>query len=586
MKPNYLTVLLLLFSFISLSLISTVSAKSNPVIYIYVTPGVSFYAGANATISCGQYLGDAGANLKLYRDIYEVANGTATSYPPVAEYAHLLPGHYIYTCIYVESANYNTYAVYQEVTSVGLEQAVTVTILPTSEVIYGTQTTAGCVRYSGYADSILALYRNNTFIASGTTSSYPPAQETKVLDAGGYHYRCDASGSEIYMNASSPLTAGNLKVNKKMPSISISMSPSGIICENNSITVSCSRIDGNLTEPLTLYRDGEVVATGITSPQSEITVLNPTGIYNYTCAVAGSSNWYGATESTFIGNGSYLINSNISSVDNVLVMNGDPYSNFATSNYLEYGHDTVGAIRSYIKFDLSPFPFNSVTAATLQLYQSGYLEAPAGFVVYEVLDDGVNDGWQQDTITYDNQPCGSGQTTFNASCNSTHSTDIKDLTAESYVNISVTEFANRAFKRSSKSFTLVITNLTQEGLSGDNRNLFTSSRNGSTYAPVLYLEINGSCASNIIIPQNITAETFTNKFMTLMVSSQGAVLIIITFLSAIIAKIFNEELSLYITSALIFICGILTFFPLWIGLTGSIFGAIVAIMLGKKGVSD
>jgi len=59
-------------------------------------------------------------------------------------------------------------------------------------------------------------------------------------------------------------------------------------------------------------------------------------------------------------------------------------------------------------------------------------------------------------------------------------------------------------------------------------------------------------------------------------------LIIITFISATMVKIFNEEISLYITSALIFICGTLNFFPLWIAYVGSIFGIIIAILAYTK----
>jgi len=586
MKPNYLTALLLLFSFISLSLISTVSALE-PSITIAISPGVNFQAGEVSVASCARVAGNASSVLTLYRDGLLIVSGTSS---PQSEQTTLPVGLYNYTCTIDATYDYTAKTTQQYVTAIGYTPSIALSASPSFTFTYGQSSTVCCARIAGDPNSALTLFREGTGtgsypVAQGTTS---PQCESTILDADYYNYTCYIGAYGSWMNKSSKAV---VQVDKKMPSIAISASPGVTICENTNVTVSCARIDGNLTSTLTLYRDDVIVASGITSPQSVTEYLDLFGVYNYNCSIDSSVNWHGRSTSLIIKNSSNIhstLNLNTTFMDNIGVWNGDPESEFLQPDYLVYGHDTVGAIRSYVKFNLSTWSADSITTATLRLYQSKYLDVPANtLVVYEVLDDGVNDGWKQETINWNNQPCGSGQTTFNASCNSTPSTDMKSLAAESYVNISVTEFADRALTRGSKSFTLIITNLTQEGMAGDKRNYFTSSRNGSTYTPVLYLDYTPpECISNIIIPQNITAGTFPAKFMNLMVSSQGAVLIIITFLSAIIAKIFNEELSLYITSALIFSCGILQFFPLWIGLTGSIFGAIVAIMLGKKGVSD
>lgn len=583
MKPNYLTVLLLLFSFISLSLISNVSATL-PSITVSVSPGVNFQAGTNSTTSCARVVGNASSILTLYRDGLPIVSGTSS---PQYETTNLPVGLYNYTCHISATPDYEQRSSSQWVTSIGYTPSIALSASPSFTFTYGQSSTVCCARIAGDPNSMLTLFREGTGIgsyavATGTSS---PQCETTLLDADYYNYTCYVGAYGSWSNKSSKVV---VQVDKKTPSIAISASPGVTICENTNVTVSCARIDGNFTSTLTLYRDGIVVASGTSSPQSITEYLDLIGIYNYNCSIDSSVNWYGRSTSLIISNSSDIhstLNLNTTFMDNIGVWNGDPESEFLQPNYLVYGHDTAGAIRSYIKFNLSTWSANSITTATLRLYQSGYLEVPANtLVVYEVLDDGVSDGWKQEAINWNNQPCGSGQGSFNASCNSTPSTDMKSLTAESYINISVTEFADRAFARGSKSFTLVITNLTQESLAGDKRNYFASSRNGSIYSPVLYLDYTPpSCISNIIIPQNITAGTFPAKFMNLMVSSQGAVLIIITFISAMVAKIFNEELSLYVTSALIFICGLLTFFPLWIGLTGSIFGAIVGIMIGKKG---
>ena len=74
------------------------------------------------------------------------------------------------------------------------------------------------------------------------------------------------------------------------PSISVTFSPSSTVAYPTSTTASCSRVAGDPSSTITLYRDGTSVSSGTSSPRSEIITLQ-TGIYNYTCMVSAAGNY-------------------------------------------------------------------------------------------------------------------------------------------------------------------------------------------------------------------------------------------------------------------------------------------------------
>lgn len=199
-------------------------------------------------------------------------------------------------------------------------------------------------------------------------------------------------------------------------------------------------------------------------------------------------------------------------MDNSWVGQGGPNSNHVDL-ILRTVSDNGGGIRSYVKVNLTAAGLSpiSIQSTIIQLYQSGANNWNGNNVdVYEVNSTAANDIWNQNQVTWNNQPCGSTVATFNSSCNSTPSTFVTINGAEKYYNFTITDLSQRALSRGSNSFTLVFTNLTSEQAS-DQKEDFASSRNSSTYSPIVYITYTGGSssppiASTIIInsPTNTT----------------------------------------------------------------------------------
>jgi len=192
-----------------------------------------------------------------------------------------------------------------------------------------------------------------------------------------------------------------------------------------------------------------------------------------------------------------VINTNTSAVNNSWVQNGVPNTNHATdsqNNVIQVLTDSAGDMEGYIKFNLTSLNVASINSAILSLYATD-AHRSTNPAMYEIIDDASNDAWLQNTITYNNQPCGGSMA--NGNCNTTAGNPEKYYpVANHYNNYTITSLANRALNRNSKTFTVVIYN-TSGGFSGDTWMDFASSRNSSTYAPLLYLDYLSAGTLNI-----------------------------------------------------------------------------------------
>jgi len=253
-----------------------------------VSPGSTVTYPTETTASCARTSGDSASTIYIYRNGTLKASGTT----PQSEIATLPAGTYNYTCVIGATTNYSQVTSVNNIVTVSQSGSMTLTIFltPSAFVAYGTSTTAqgnGCPT-TGADDVTCKLYRNNSLVATYPTVSF----ETITLGAGNYSYIYNSTGGQNYTSATS--SASTLSVNKIAPSISVSLSPSSSVNYPTQTTASCSRVAGDSGSLLTLYRNGTQVASGTSSPQSEIITL-PYGGYNYTCTINATQNYTAAS---------------------------------------------------------------------------------------------------------------------------------------------------------------------------------------------------------------------------------------------------------------------------------------------------
>jgi len=91
----------------------------------------------------------------------------------------------------------------------------------------------------------------------------------------------------------------NYTINKASGGVSFSLSTASQVNYPTETNASCIRTAGDSTSTITLYRNGSQVASGTTSPQSEVATLAG-GIYNYTCVIPATQNYTEATSASNI----------------------------------------------------------------------------------------------------------------------------------------------------------------------------------------------------------------------------------------------------------------------------------------------
>jgi len=281
------------FSSISGQNWTSASASNITLIVNKATQGTSFSVSPSATVtyptsttaSCARTSGDSSSTITIYRNSTSKSSGTSS---PQSETATLGAGKYNYTCVVGSTANYSEATSVENIVTVSAAGTISlsITLSPSAFEAFGTSTTAqgnGCPTSSDASDVVCKLYRNDSLVATSPTTS-----ETITLGAGNYSYVYNTTGGVNYSSATS--SAFILSVNPITPSLSVTFSPSSTNTYPTQTTASCSRVAGDPSSTLTLYRNGTQVASGTSSPQSETATLGA-GNYNYTCTISSTQNY-------------------------------------------------------------------------------------------------------------------------------------------------------------------------------------------------------------------------------------------------------------------------------------------------------
>ena len=117
--------------------------------------------------------------------------------------------------------------------------------------------------------------------------------------------------------------------------------------------------------------------------------------------------------------GSYVFNDTNGFVDDTYVVYLHNTTNYGTYNVVDVYSDTVSSnyMRTYLKINLSSIPdSDTVTSALL------YLRAIQGQDNFNVTVNGMSyDNWNQTTVTWTNQPCGTVLNNLSANCSNSFS---------------------------------------------------------------------------------------------------------------------------------------------------------------------
>jgi hypothetical protein len=252
--------------------------KITPSLSVSISPGASVNYPNQTTTSCSRVAGDSGSLLTLYRNGTQVASGTSS---PQSEVITLPAGGYNYTCTINATQNYTAASSANNNLIVSKTNADVIISPSTQSITYGTSVLQYCSSKSG---TTCKLYRNSVDITSQNNTNI-------VLAAATYNYVANISDTSNYTNAQNSST---LTVNRATPSLSVGLSPSSTVTYPNETTASCSRVSGDSSSTLTLFRNGTQVASGTSSPQSEISTL-AVGLYNYSCTISLTENYTAGT---------------------------------------------------------------------------------------------------------------------------------------------------------------------------------------------------------------------------------------------------------------------------------------------------
>lgn len=136
-------------------------------------------------------------NISSQNTITMLMNGTpvSTQVGQTIEYNDDLPAEiYNFTCIYAQTQNYSMAVRNYDLT---LNQGTpSLTVGPTSTLMYPAQTETGCQKVSADASSVMALLLNGTTVAGGATTTIN--QTALTLGAATYNYTCGIAASENF----------------------------------------------------------------------------------------------------------------------------------------------------------------------------------------------------------------------------------------------------------------------------------------------------------------------------------------------------------------------------------------------------
>jgi hypothetical protein len=245
---------------------------------LYVIDKLSQNLSVNASPSSAVLYGTS-VTIEGFGNITEgvmLMNGSPVSNPYIST---LAGGVYNFSWSVVGDENHTTNSTEILVTVNPLSQPLTLTVSPSSTIVYGT-----AVNVSGAGNLTEALlYRNGTLVANN---------ELVVLSAGVYNFTWNNSGSENYTaNSTSVLVT----VDKASSLATLVVYPSSPIVFGTASNFSCSL---NISFAPSLYRD----TVDITA-ENNVFVVRPVGSWLVNCTWAGNENYTGSEQTT-----TYVIN--------------------------------------------------------------------------------------------------------------------------------------------------------------------------------------------------------------------------------------------------------------------------------------
>jgi hypothetical protein len=308
--------------------------------YVPSISGLTTYPTSPTTYSPGQNyqfnatITDTGSGLSQIIFEFNGANYTDASHSGNVYYKTLTdltanPSGYSYRWYANDSANqWSSSSIQSYVIN---KASPSISVAPLTSVTYGTATQTGCQRDSGDSSSTLTLYRNNSQVASDTTS--PINESSIVLAAGTYNYTCTISETQNYTFGYS---LNNYRtVDKAALTGSISILPSTTVTYPTETTSSYSETNiGDSDVTYKFYRDDMEKS----SPEA---ITLGAGAYTYKLnTTAGSFQNYTANSS--ITTQILTVNQNTSNPVN-LYLNGTLNSN-RTYTYPEVVNATGAAV--------------------------------------------------------------------------------------------------------------------------------------------------------------------------------------------------------------------------------------------------
>ena len=163
-------------------------SKYTPTISLTAYPAWEVDYGTQTNVTCQIVQGDSGAIVELYRNGSLVGSGTA-----VSDVVILGVGVWNYTCYYPETQNYTSYSATSYLTVNPISPTLRLTIYPSANVSYGTQTNVTCELVEGDPSGIVELYRDSSLVGSGKAVS-----DVSVLPVGNHTYVCKYPATQNY----------------------------------------------------------------------------------------------------------------------------------------------------------------------------------------------------------------------------------------------------------------------------------------------------------------------------------------------------------------------------------------------------
>lgn len=183
-------------------------------------------------------------------------------------------GTYYYSCQWI-GTNYSDCSVNNTLTISNVSSNCSITGITNHN--YGTPDIVSC---SCTGDGSTHLYRNDILHDEWNNVLV-------TYEYGTFDWVCNKTEGTNYNSSSASEVQA---IDKASSSISVNLSPSSPVSYPTVTTASCSRMSGDSSSVLTLYRNGNQVATGSSSPQFETTTLG-LGTYNYTCTIDETQNY-------------------------------------------------------------------------------------------------------------------------------------------------------------------------------------------------------------------------------------------------------------------------------------------------------